>query len=121
MLAKSLLESGRRVSILDRADRAHPDLSAGADYLVGDYSDQAVLRKAMSGAEEVVHLAGGSVPQSSFDDPVNDLLSNVPASIRLFQISCELQLKKFIFVSSGGTVYGHAKYLLLMSSIRPSR
>ncbi len=56
--------------------------------------------------DELIDLAYATVPKTSFDDPVNDVLSNLPAGVGLAQEASKANLKKIIFVSSGGTVYG---------------
>lgn len=60
---------------------------------------------------EVIDLAYSTVPQTSFQDPVFDLLSNLPASVGLLQEAAALGVAKVLFVSSGGTVYGPASRL----------
>lgn len=54
----------------------------------------------------VFHLISTTVPGSSADDPYYDLDTNVKSSIALFDICAEIKVKKVIFVSSGGAVYG---------------
>jgi UDP-glucose 4-epimerase len=39
---------------------------------------------------------------------VRDILDNLPAEVKLFEMACALRIKKLVFVSSGGTVYGKA-------------
>jgi UDP-glucose 4-epimerase len=56
-------------------------------------------------------LAYTTVPKSSFEDPVRDILDNLPAPVKLFETACSLGIGKLVFVSSGGTIYGKAQYL----------
>lgn len=48
-----------------------------------------------------------TVPKTSFDDPVHDVLVNLPASVSLY-VASHAKLRRFLLVSSGGTVYGNA-------------
>ena len=54
----------------------------------------------------VFHLVSTTVPASSANDPLNDLDTNVKSSINLFEICAQKKVKKVVFISSGGAVYG---------------
>jgi UDP-glucose 4-epimerase len=65
------------------------------------------LAKALQDCDEIVDLAYATVPQTSFVDPIYDLESNLPASLVLLEEAAKLpKLRRLVFVSSGGTVYG---------------
>ena len=58
-------------------------------------------------ATEVIDLAYSTGPGTSFQDPVNDILMNVPETVRLLALAATMpHLRKFVWISSGGTVYG---------------
>jgi UDP-glucose 4-epimerase len=59
----------------------------------------------------VVDLAYATVPKTSFDDPVHDVLVNLPSSVVLLRQASQRRLRRLVLVSSGGTVYGNAAYL----------
>ena len=61
--------------------------------------------------DEVIDLAYATVPKTSFDDPVHDILSNLPVTVNLLQQASTRKLRRFLLVSSGGTVYGNAHQL----------
>jgi UDP-glucose 4-epimerase len=71
-----------------------------------------VLRPMLATCDEVIDLAYATVPKTSYSDPMFDLQSNLPRVVALME---ELQhhshLRRFMVVSSGGTVYGHANRL----------
>jgi UDP-glucose 4-epimerase len=110
-VTRQLADSGREVVVLDSRDQPPATLPGSIRYVSGDYGDAAVLRRALDGADEVIHLAYATVPQTSFDDPIHDLLANLPESVQLLQEAAAAGVAKFVFVSSGGTVYGVAKSL----------
>lgn len=103
-----LLARRRRVLVLGRAETPALPLPAGAEYRQNNPHDEThtALQQALTEADEVVDLAYATVPQSSFQDPVHDLLANVPGTVRLFELAATLPLRKFVWVSSGGAVYG---------------
>jgi UDP-glucose 4-epimerase len=110
-VTRLLAASGREVVVLDSHDGSATGQVEGVLNLTGDYGNRTVMRSALSGVDEVVHLAYATVPQTSFDDPVHDVLSNLPETVQLLQEAVEAHVSKFLFVSSGGTVYGVASSL----------
>jgi len=107
-LVAQLITSGREVTVAGRAASPRRALPGGVRYLAGDYGDSRFLRMLLDDADEVVHLAYATVPQTSFDDPVGDIIANLPPSVALFAEASRRKLAKLVFVSSGGTVYGRA-------------
>ncbi len=70
------------------------------------FSDFSALARAVAGQEVVFHLLGSSIPESSNSDPAEDLFANVFPTIKLLDICRAARVRKVIFASSGGTVYG---------------
>lgn len=80
-----------------------------------DYPDVPIVTDEEGGLDEtlrdahaVVHLAWSSVPVSANADPLKDLRDNVDASLTLIEACGRARVRRFIFLSSGGTVYGTA-------------
>ena len=59
----------------------------------------------------VVHLVSATLPASSNDNPVYDVEANVVASLRLLEAARAARVRRILFISSGGTVYGPARRL----------
>lgn len=73
----------------------------------GDFLNQNDVEEALKDVTYIVHLVSTTTPATSDKDPLIDLQTNVTGSIALFQKCIENQsVKKVIFASSGGTVYG---------------
>lgn len=64
------------------------------------------LHDLLAGFDGVIDLAYATKPSASFDDPVGDILNNIPVHVRLFQVARDVGISKYIYISSGGTVYG---------------
>jgi len=105
-VVKLLCESGRNVIVLGRSPQPDRSLDQRCRYISGDYGNRAVLRNILSAGAEVIDLAYSTVPKTSYDDAAFDLISNLPASVGLFQECIAVGVGKLIVVSSGGTVYG---------------
>lgn len=107
-LVPLLVASGRRVTVLGR--RTVPSsslLPEGACYVQGCFSDQMLIRRLLDEHHEVIHLAYATVPNTSFDNPLGDLLENLPPTVQLFA-EAAIRGNRLILVSSGGTVYGES-------------
>ena len=106
-LVAKLCQSGRTVQVVGR--RAEPpNLPKGATYLQADIRDPSSLRGLFSSSSEVIDLAYASVPKISFDDPFLDIQHNLPSVVAVLEELVNSQVGRFIYVSSGGTVYGEA-------------
>jgi UDP-glucose 4-epimerase len=103
-----LCSSAREITVVGRNSHPSRPLPRGVRYVSGDYGDKNLLLDVLRGRDEVIDLAYSTVPKTSFEDPVRDILSHLPASVTLFEVASTLDIKKLVFVSSGGTVYGKA-------------
>ena len=110
-VTRQLLAAGRDVIVLGRRAKQNTALPAEVAYISGDYGDRAVLKQALRDVTEVVDLAYATVPQTSFADPIFDIRANLPPSVQLLDEVVTAKVRKLVLVSSGGTVYGHAKLL----------
>jgi UDP-glucose 4-epimerase len=108
-LAEALAQQGRPVRIFDRPHGDRLPLfprAKGFEMFTGDFLNPQALVPALDGVEIVFHLVSTTLPQNSNDHPVYDVESNVLGSLRLMQLCRERGVRKVVFVSSGGTVYG---------------
>ena len=113
-LSERLLREGYEVAVLDRFKSGVNNLkeiSGQIEIFRGSYLDQELLRTAMEGMDYVFHYASSTTPATSIADPVYEIESNLLGSVRLLQIARDEGVKKVIFPSSGGTIYGEPKSL----------
>ena len=108
-LTDALARAGHRVRAFDRphVDSLAPLASRGDfEIVTGDFLNGEDLAKALRGCEVVFHLISTSLPQSSNDNPVYDAETNILGTLRMLESCRQHSVRKVIFVSSGGTVYG---------------
>jgi UDP-glucose 4-epimerase len=110
-LVELLVTQGRQVTVIGRSISPAKDLPEGVRYVAGDYGDRGFLRSVLQGTKEIIDLAYATVPHTSFENPVNDIISNLPASVNLLEIASTLELNKIVVVSSGGVIYGASNNL----------
>lgn len=110
-LVDALLAQGHRVRCFDRPhvvplgevrQLANPNF----ELYEGDLLSEADISEALVDCDICFHLVSTTLPKSSNADPAFDVESNVLATVRLLSHAVKSGLKKIIFVSSGGTVYG---------------
>src|SRR5215831_4143533 len=80
-----------------------------ADFIRVDYTNPATLQNVLRGVDVVIHLAWTTTPQSGTDDPTSDVSENILGSLNLFRACVAQGVKRLVFCSSGGAVYGHAQ------------
>jgi UDP-glucose 4-epimerase len=107
-VSETLLAANHEVSIFDRPDARYLEYShqQGINIITGDFLNPDNIRQAIAGCDVIFHLISASVPQTSNDNPQHDIRANVIGSLQLLDEARELGIKKIIFSSSGGTVYG---------------
>ncbi|MBY0579473.1 MAG: NAD-dependent epimerase/dehydratase family protein [Burkholderiales bacterium] len=108
--------SGRKVTVVGRSTQPSRLLPEDVAYFAGDIADNRFMAARLQNADEIIDLAYSSVPKTSFENPVGDILSNLPASVGMFELACTFQIKKMIFVSSGGTIYGEPLALPILET-----
>jgi UDP-glucose 4-epimerase len=64
------------------------------------------LDKALAGCDAVIHLAWSTVPKQTKGSTSYEFSSNINSSISLIEKCIDFNIDKFVFISSGGTVYG---------------
>jgi len=109
-LVPKLIASGRDVTVVGRSKTPRYSLPDKASYISGDFSQYELISSLVERNQEVVLLAYATVPNTSFEDPLADLLQNLPAAVQLFTLAAQREAK-LLLVSSGGTVYGNASRL----------
>jgi UDP-glucose 4-epimerase len=108
-LVERLLAAGHAVRVFDLAD---PGPSGGfprrgdVEWVRGDFLEAEDARRAIAGCGAAFHLAWTSLPKSSNEDPAADVEHNIAGTVRVLEAWRRAGGGKFVFISSGGTVYG---------------
>jgi UDP-glucose 4-epimerase len=104
-LADRLVAEGASVRGYGR--RSHlGDPNAQVNWEGAEFSDDAALARAVDGCDYVFHLIGGNLPESANKDPAAVILTSVHRTIHLLELCRASGVRKVLFASSGGTVYG---------------
>lgn len=84
---------------------AFPQAIRGIAWRAGDIADSAIA-DVVADCDVVIHLASTSSPATADKDIASDAAANILGSLRLFEQCAAGGVKRVIFLSSGGTVYG---------------
>jgi UDP-glucose 4-epimerase len=111
-VAEKLLTRGYRVRIFDTPTASRVNLASiesQIDFCGGDFLNEADIDCALKDVDFVFHLVGTTLPANSNRRPVFDVQSNVIATIQLLEATLRHSVKRLVFASSGGTVYGESQ------------
>lgn len=106
-LVDSLLEAGHSVRVFDRSpERFRPSL-ANVEYVTGLFGDAFSIAEALAGVDVVYHLISTTLPGTSNLNPTADVEDNLIATVALLEQMVKTGVKRIVYLSSGGTVYGN--------------
>jgi len=108
-VVEALLSNGHEVRVIANG-RQLPvylqKLSNQITYYQGDFGETDVLEKALPGCDAVIHLAWSTVPKQTRGATAYEFSGNLNSNINLVEKCIDFNIDKFVFISSGGTVYG---------------
>lgn len=82
------------------------NLCSEVKFIQGDFFNDDILRKSLSGIDVVIHLVCTVTPKSSMDESLKAYSDDLLQTIKLIRLCRNKGINKIIFISSGGTVYG---------------
>ena len=113
-VADRYLAMGHEVAVLDNLSTGFREvLPPGARFYETDLRDADGLRRVIEEfrPEVVNHHAAQIDVRKSVEDPAEDALINVVGSSRLLLECRRAKVRRFIYISSGGAMYGEPRYL----------
>ncbi len=110
-IADRLIEKGFEVIVIDDLSSGKKEnIPKGAKFhhcSILDEKVKGIIKKAEP--DYFFHLAAQMNVRRSVESPTFDAEVNILGSLNLLEVLKDLKLKKFIFASSGGTVYGEQR------------
>jgi len=114
-LTKELMQQPNlKINLFGRS--ASHDLKDRVPYHQLDLNNQHQIEKYFKDTELVYYLASDSIPSSSWNDPKFEVEKNLLPFINFLNNGAQNKLKKVVFVSSAGTIYGPSKQKLTEES-----
>ena len=114
-LIERLVRDGHTISCLDRYEAPFIG-ELGVTMFKGAIYEKLLVDEAVQGQDAVIHMACTVLPKTSNDDPHFDVMSNIGGAIYLLEAAARHGAGKFVFISSGGTVYGKPQQVPIKES-----
>lgn len=108
-IVHALVSRGYKVRVFDRLNVDTSNLTDALPHIElfkGDFLNEKDISSALECVDLVIHLISSTLPKTSNDNPAYDVESNVVGTLKLLNHSMQHGVKKVVFLSSGGTVYG---------------
>jgi UDP-glucose 4-epimerase len=108
MVAKSFLDKGFKVLSIDNFSTGlRSNIPNGVDMIEGDVGDKNIIKELLNyEIDGIIHIAGQSSGQISFENPIYDLKTNALSTLLLLKYAITSGIKKFLYASSM-SVYGN--------------
>jgi len=108
-LAKHLSDLDERVFVTDTRRRldSYAEIYSKVEYIETSWPDISNLDNAPI-FDNVIHLAWTTAPASSMNNIMDDASTNIMGTLNLLESRLTNSISKFMFMSSGGTVYGNS-------------
>jgi len=109
-LAEELLHKGYIVRIFEIKNFNKSNISHllnSVEIIEGDFNNRVDIKSSLHKVDFVFHLISSTNPSVSMANPLFDIETNLISSVNLLQECTNIKsIKKLVFISSGGTVYG---------------
>ena len=110
-ITDELVANGHDVTVFHRSTERYESHSDTVRFYLGDYSDAVKLGEAVDGMDAVIHAISTTVPSTSNLNPISDVQQNLISTIQLLDLMTKANVRRLVYLSSGGTVYGKPNQL----------
>ena len=106
-IAQKLLDAGHHVLTIDNLSTGYKEsIPNNCEFIYGDVADKKSIEKLNNQKfDAIIHMAGQSSGEASFDDPIYDLNSNTSSTLMLLNYAVRVKCKRFVYASTM-SVYG---------------
>ncbi len=112
-VVEQFLEQGHRVVVLDNLSSGKKEnIPDGAEFIHGDITDNGLVSTLFGeqAFDVVNHHAAQMDVRHSVENPPFDAQVNILGMLNLLQASVQTGVRKFMFASTGGAIYGEQEY-----------
>ncbi len=106
--ARFLTEGYNVIGVDDLSTGKIENVPSGVEFIKSNLADKASVEKLPSGCSLILHLAGQSSGEISFDDPILDLQKNTVSTLNLIQYGIRNNSTRIVYASSM-SVYGEVE------------
>lgn len=106
----SIIDAGHNIYVFDRFKSSKSTnlehLKGKVHLISGELANREHLKFALANKDIIYHFISCTNPLTSWNDPYLEIADNLKNSTQLFELAAEAGVKKIVFPSSGGTIYG---------------
>ena len=109
-VAEELLKHGIGVSVFDKRNASRRNVEHIADeidFVEGDFMNPVDQRESLQGHDYAIHLVSTTIPATSNQNPLYDVETNLISTLQFLEACVQQKIRRTVFISSGGTVYGN--------------
>ncbi len=112
-LIKALLKKNEEYSIRafdlfkDDCSRNLEEVKNKIEFFPGNFLNKGDLENALKDIDYVFHFISLTTPGSSYNDPLIDVETNIKGTVVLLEECVKNKVKRIVFSSSGGAIYGN--------------
>jgi UDP-glucose 4-epimerase len=106
--SRFLREGFAVVGVDDLSGGYRSNIPDGVEFIEGDLAQKETIGRIPRGCVRILHLAGQSSGEISFDDPVADLQKNTVSTLNLIRYGIDERMQRLVYASSM-SVYGSVK------------
>jgi len=112
-LIDRLITEGHEVMVIDNLSQGkRENVNPRARFYHLDIRDSRLEKVFEEEAPEIIyHLAAQVSVTKSVSDPLEDARINIIGSLNILELARRYRIKKFIYASSGGAIYGEPEYI----------
>lgn len=105
-LCAALVAAGAKVRGVGRAPRARQELTDKIEWHPFDLTSDDNFGSVIENTDVVIHLVSTLLPAASNLEKIRDIEENLLSTIKIVDCCRSANVRKFIYASSGGTIYG---------------
>jgi len=108
-LCDELIKNGYEVKVFDKINFSYKNIEHNIDkikIIEGDFNNEIDINNSLKNVDVIYHLVSSTLPAMSNENPVYDVETNLVSTLKFIDEAIKQKVKKIIFISSGGTIYG---------------
>ncbi|WP_312355013.1 NAD-dependent epimerase/dehydratase family protein [Empedobacter sp.] len=105
-IVDEIISNGHNVTVLDMGPEKFRVPLSNVKYIYGSINNLELLNETFEGKDILIHSVSTTVPYTSNQNIPFDIESNLISSVNIFRIAVEKGIKRIVYLSSGGAVYG---------------
>lgn len=105
-IVDEVLSNGHSVTVLDIGPEKYREPIYGVKYVYGSIDNKKLLNETFRNKDILIHSVSTTSPFSSNQNIEYDIQSNLINAINIFKVAVENKIRRIIYLSSGGAIYG---------------